>query len=44
VRINATRKVANQIPEANNPLFRRFFGDERPIPEERVRGTGLDSF
>lgn len=42
VRINATRKVANQIPEAfNNPLFRRFFGDERPIPEERVeRGTG----
>lgn len=42
VRINATRKVVNQIPEAfNNPLFRRFFGDERQIPEERVeRGTG----
>lgn len=42
VRINATRKVANQIPEAfNNPLFRRFFGSEQPIPEERVeRGTG----
>jgi len=42
VRINATHKVANQIPEAfNNPLFRRFFGSERPIPEERVeRGTG----
>ena len=42
VRINATRKVVNQIPEAfNNPLFRRFFGNERPIPEERVeRGTG----
>lgn len=42
VRINATRKVANQIPEAfNNPLFRRFFGNEQPIPEERVeRGTG----
>lgn len=42
VRINATRKVANQIPEAfNNPLFRRFFGSEQPIPQERVeRGTG----
>lgn len=42
VRINATRKVANQIPEVfNNPLFRRFFGSEQPIPEERVeRGTG----
>lgn len=42
VRINATRKVANQIPEAfNNPLLRRFFGSEQPIPEERVeRGTG----
>lgn len=42
VRINATRKVANQIPEAfNNPLFRRFFGGEQPIPEERIeRGTG----
>lgn len=42
VRINATRKVAIQIPEAfNNPLFRRFFGSKQPIPEERVeRGTG----
>ena len=42
VRINATRKVTNQIPEAlDNPLFRRFFGDEQPIPDERVeRGTG----
>lgn len=42
VRINATRKVANQIPEAfNNPLLRRFFGSNQPIPEERVeRGTG----
>ena len=43
VRINATRKVHNQIPEAfNNPLFRRFFGgQEKPIPEERIeRGTG----
>lgn len=43
VRINATRKVVNQLPEAfNNPLFRRFFGgEEKPIPEERIeRGTG----
>ncbi len=42
VRINATRKVTNQIPEAlDNPLFRRFFGNEQPIPDERVeRGTG----
>jgi S1-C subfamily serine protease len=42
VRINATRKVANQLPEAfNNPLLRRFFGSERPMPEERIeRGTG----
>jgi len=36
VRINATRKVANQIPEALIILVSRFFGDERPIPEERV--------
>ena len=42
VRINATRKVANQLPEAfNNPLFRRFFGGQKPIPDERIeRGTG----
>ncbi len=42
VRINATRKVANHIPEIfNHPLFRRFFGSERPIPEDRIeRGTG----
>lgn len=42
VRINATRKVANQVPEAfNNPLLRRFFGSEQPIPQERIeRGTG----
>ena len=42
VRINSTRKVANQIPEAfNNPLFRHFFGNNQSIPEERVeRGTG----
>ncbi len=43
VRINATRKVVNPIPEAfNHPLFRRFFGgQEKPIPEERIeRDTG----
>ena len=43
VRINATRKVTNSIPQAfDHPLFRRFFGgEEKPIPEERIeRGTG----
>ncbi|MBV8882822.1 MAG: trypsin-like peptidase domain-containing protein, partial [Chroococcidiopsidaceae cyanobacterium CP_BM_RX_35] len=42
VRIDAMRKVESHIPEAfNNPLFRPFFGSERPIPEERrERGTG----
>ncbi|WP_293351730.1 MULTISPECIES: HhoA/HhoB/HtrA family serine endopeptidase [unclassified Microcoleus] len=42
VRIDASAKVTNQVPEAfNNPLFRRFFGDNLPKQEERVRrGTG----
>ncbi len=42
VRIDATRKVAADVPDAfNNPLFRRFFGEEAPAPQERVeRGTG----
>ncbi|MGL5065909.1 MAG: HhoA/HhoB/HtrA family serine endopeptidase [Microcoleus sp.] len=42
VRIDAATKVANQVPEAfKNPLFRRFFGENLPQPEERVkRGTG----
>lgn len=42
VRIDATRRVATKVPEAfNNPLFRRFFGENLPTPEERVRrGTG----
>jgi S1-C subfamily serine protease len=42
VRIDASSKVASQVPEAfKNPLFRRFFGDNLPVPEERVkRGTG----
>ncbi|MBW4583092.1 MAG: trypsin-like peptidase domain-containing protein [Tildeniella nuda ZEHNDER 1965/U140] len=42
VRIDAARKVMNNLPDAfRNPLFRRFFGDEVPVPKERVeRGTG----
>lgn len=42
VRIDAARKVINNLPDAfRNPLFRRFFGDEVPVPKERVeRGTG----
>jgi S1-C subfamily serine protease len=42
VRIDAASKVASQVPEAfKNPLFRRFFGDNLPVPEEKVkRGTG----
>jgi Do/DeqQ family serine protease len=42
VRIDSARKVSQEAPEAfNNPLFRRFFGNEIPVPEERVeRGAG----
>ena len=44
VRIDASRSVSrNPIPETfQNPLFKRFFGDELPsTPQERVeRGTG----
>ncbi|MBD1939491.1 HhoA/HhoB/HtrA family serine endopeptidase [Microcoleus sp. FACHB-68] len=42
VRIDSARKVASQIPQAlDNPLFRQFFGEDTPIPEERFeRGTG----
>ncbi|MBZ8180822.1 HhoA/HhoB/HtrA family serine endopeptidase [Oscillatoria salina] len=43
VRINASKTVTTQIPEAfNDPFFRRFFGSQIPdIPRERVeRGTG----
>ena len=42
VRIDASRTVANQLPDAlRNPFFRRFFGNERGAPPERVeRGTG----
>lgn len=42
VRIDAARKVSNNLPDPlNNPFFRRFFGDDSPAPSERVeRGTG----
>lgn len=42
VRIDATRQVASDLPEAlNDPLLRRFFGNMLPPPGERVeRGTG----
>lgn len=43
VRINSSRTVSRQIPDAfNDPTFRRFFGGQLPTgPQERVeRGTG----
>ncbi|MFB2934173.1 HhoA/HhoB/HtrA family serine endopeptidase [Aerosakkonemataceae cyanobacterium BLCC-F154] len=43
VRIDAARKVETRLPELfQNPLFRGFFGNEKPVPsDERVeRGTG----
>ena len=42
VRINATRRISGNAPEAlQNPVFKRFFGDQIPAPEDRVeRGTG----
>ncbi|MBE9227347.1 trypsin-like peptidase domain-containing protein [Phormidium sp. LEGE 05292] len=43
VRIDAARKVETPLPELfQNPLFRGFFGSEKPVPsDERVeRGTG----
>jgi Do/DeqQ family serine protease len=42
VRIDAARKIVNDLPDAfKNPFFRRFFGDDTPVPRERVeRGTG----
>lgn len=43
VRINSSRTVRSQIPdEFNDPFFRRFFGSQIPIPQERQvqRGTG----
>lgn len=42
VRIDASRTVSQESAEEfGNPFFRRFFGDEIPIPRERVeQGTG----
>ncbi len=42
VRIDAARTVANSMPDAfQNPVFKRFFGNEMLPHEERVeRGTG----
>jgi S1-C subfamily serine protease len=42
VRIDSSRRVANDAPEGlQNPLFRRFFGDQLPTPEDKLeRGTG----
>lgn len=42
VRIDSARRVTSNIPEAfRNPIFKRFFGDQLPAPEDRVeRGTG----
>ncbi|MEB3340448.1 HhoA/HhoB/HtrA family serine endopeptidase [Okeania sp.] len=42
VRIDASKKLTTQVPEAlNNPLLKRFFGENLPVPEEKIkRGTG----
>jgi S1-C subfamily serine protease len=41
VRIDASRTVSNRVPDAlQNPLFRRFFGDDEIQPERIERGTG----
>jgi S1-C subfamily serine protease len=41
IRIDSSREVAGTIPDNfDNPFFRRFFGDEMPLPERIERGTG----
>jgi S1-C subfamily serine protease len=42
VRIDAKKRLAKNSSSAfNNPLLKRFFGDQLPTPQERVRhGTG----
>ncbi|MDJ0729142.1 MAG: HhoA/HhoB/HtrA family serine endopeptidase [Crocosphaera sp.] len=42
VRIDATRQVSEQMGETfEHPFFRRFFGNDLPIPREQIeRGTG----
>jgi S1-C subfamily serine protease len=41
IRIDSSREVASAMPENfDNPFFRRFFGEEMPLPERVERGTG----
>ncbi|NEP21028.1 HhoA/HhoB/HtrA family serine endopeptidase [Moorena sp. SIO3I6] len=42
VRIDAARQVSRDIPQPfQNPFFRRFFGDDLPMPQPRIeQGTG----
>ena len=42
VRIDATREVSDQMGQTfEHPFFRRFFGNDLPIPKEHIeRGTG----
>lgn len=41
VRIDSSRQVSGALPDNfDNPFFRRFFGDEMPLPERIERGTG----
>ena len=41
IRIDASRQIAEGMPENfDSPFFRRFFGDEMPLPERIERGTG----
>ncbi|MGF1514937.1 MAG: HhoA/HhoB/HtrA family serine endopeptidase [Elainellaceae cyanobacterium] len=41
VRIDSSRTVSSRLPNAfQNPMFRRFFGEEAPTPERVERGTG----
>ncbi len=43
VRINSTKTVTSQVPDAlKDPFFRQFFGSQVPVPQEKQveRGTG----
>ncbi|MEO1208544.1 MAG: HhoA/HhoB/HtrA family serine endopeptidase [Cyanobacteria bacterium J06638_20] len=41
IRIDSSREVASAMPDNfDNPFFRRFFGEEMPLPERVERGTG----
>lgn len=44
VRIDATRTVQSQVPEAfNDPFFERFFGSQIPMPPQERRQSGVGS-